>query len=229
MRTLFSLLLLFLFSFYALAQGYSNNAFLNIGLGGTSYKGDLVNQYESWGTTFNAGLLLNNKKRINGYFHLMVGSVSGDNPNYVYQQNLSATPNTYFKTSLFSLGYEIRINIMKKDFFNIYISPGIGFLRYNPKDANNVSYAQQFSTRAPNETYGNGCVMLPVKIGANYFIKSGYGIGIDMGFLNPMTDYIDNISQWGNKSGKDNLLQINLMLYVPVNIYLKNREQKKAR
>jgi hypothetical protein len=222
MRSLCITLLLSLFSVCTLAQSNSYKSFLNIGFGGTSYKGDLVNQYESWSGTFHAGILLNKKKRMNGYFHLMIGSVQGNNPYYVYNQNTLATPNTYFKTSLFSFGYELRINIIKKDFFNIYISPGIAILRYNPKDQYNVSYSQQFTTRASNENYANISVMLPIKIGANYFTPYGYGIGVDMGFLNPMTDYIDNISQWGNSSKKDNLLQINLMIYVPIKINLKN-------
>ncbi|MBC7451678.1 MAG: outer membrane beta-barrel protein [Cytophagales bacterium] len=220
MRVAFSIFILFLLSFSAVAQNTRYRPYFTFGFGGTSYRGDLTNCYESWGGTFNAGIVLNKKKRMNGYLHLMIGGVRGENPTYVYKNDPSATPNQYFKTALFSVGYELRINIIKKDFFNLYLSPGIGILRYNPKDQYNESYADQFSTRAKNETYSNVSVILPIKIGSSYFLESGYGIGIDAGFLNPMTDHIDNISQWGNRSKKDNLLQINLMLYVP----LKKRE-----
>jgi hypothetical protein len=114
------------------------------------------------------------------------------------------------------LGYEIRINILKKESFCFYVSPGISLLRFDSKDEFKNSYSNQFATRAKGEEYSNISLMLPVKVGGTYYLTNGYGIGMDAGFLNPLTDYIDNISQWGNKTKKDNLLQLNLLLYIPL-------------
>ena len=222
MRYLFVFILVVSFSTALLAQ--ENQAlqrqpvFLTLGIGGTAYRGDLAQSYGSWGGTFHAGILFSKKKRVNGCVHLMMGGVRGNNLAYVYESNATATPNRYFKTSLFSAGYELRINILKKQSYTFYISPGISILRYNPKDQFNESYSNQFTTRARNETYSNVAIMLPVRIGGTYHLPNGYGIGVDAGFLNPMTDYIDNISDWGNRKKKDNLLQLNMLLYVPLNI-----------
>jgi len=218
MRFIFLFLSCIFLNVALLAQNAENKIYLTVGMGGTSYRGDLTKRFESWGGTFHAGIVFNKKKRVNGYIHLMIGGVRGNNDSYTFQSTTTttATPNTYFKTSLFSLGYEIRINIIKKDFFTFYISPGIGLLHFTPKDEFNTSYANQLNTRAKGETYSNTALMIPIKIGATYYLPSGYGIGVDGGFLNPLTDYIDNISIWGSRKKKDNLLQLNLMLYIPI-------------
>jgi hypothetical protein len=216
MRFTFLVIGYLIFTAAACAQQKSPTLYATVGFGGTSYRGDLVNKFESWGGTFHAGLTFNKKKRVNGYIHLMVGGVRGNNDSYVFNSTETATPNTYFKTSLISIGYELRINILKRESFRLYVSPGFALLRYDPKDEYKQSYANQFSTRAKGETYSNVSLMLPIKIGGSYYLTNGYGIGLDAGFLNPLTDYIDNISQWGNKSKKDNLLQLNLLLYIPI-------------
>lgn len=205
-------------SFSSFAQSSAYHTYLTAGTGGTSYRGDLSGRYTGWTGTFHAGILLNKKKRTNGYFHLMIGGVSGQNPDYIYAGNTSATPNTFFRTALFSAGYELRINLIKKDFFNMYISPGIAFLRFNPRDEYKTAYTNQFNTRDKNETFSNVSFLFPLKIGASYYLKSGYGIGVDFGFLNPTTDYIDNISKWGNRSKKDNLMQLSMILYIPLKL-----------
>jgi len=195
---------------------------LIVGFGGTSYRGDLTNRFESWGGTFHAGLVFNKKKRINGYLHLMIGGVRGNSNSYVTnsnqtnQTNQTNQPNSYFKTSLISFGYELRINILKRKSYRLYVSPGVALLHFDPKDEYNHPLVNQLLTRAPRETYSNVALMLPTKIGGAYFLDKGYGIGCDIGFLNPLTDYIDNISQLGNRKKKDNLLQINLLLYIPL-------------
>lgn len=192
---------------------------LVVGFGGTSYRGDLTNRFESWGGTFHAGLAFNKKKRMNGFLHLMIGGVRGNSRSYVTNSNQTtqiAQPNSYFKTSLISFGYELRINVIKKQSYILYVSPGIALLRFDPKDEYNQSFSNQLLTRASGETYSNISLMLPTKIGGAYYLNKGYGIGCDIGFLNPLTDYIDNISKLGNRNKKDNLLQINLLLYIPL-------------
>lgn len=198
-----------------LAQQRSHPS-LVIGLGGTSYRGDLSNRYESWGGTFHAGLIFNKKKRVNGFIHLMIGGVRGSNDSYEFNSAQNVNPNTYFKTTFIGLGYELRINVLKKQFYSIYISPGISLFRFDCKNEYNQSFSNQFLTRANGETYSNVTLLLPIKIGASYYLKNGFGIGADLGFLNPMSDYIDNISALGNRKKKDNLAQMNVLLYIPI-------------
>jgi hypothetical protein len=223
MRSLLLISVVFLFLIFQVNCQAQDNSVrklsLIVGFGGTSYRGDLTNRFESWGGTFHAGLVFNKKKRINGYLHLMIGGVRGNSSSYVTNSNQptqTAQPNSYFKTSLISFGYELRINILKRKSYMLYVSPGVALLRFDPKDEYNQPLASQLLTRAHGETYSNVTLMLPTKIGGAYFLNKGYGIGCDIGFLNPLTDYIDNISQLGNRKKKDNLLQINLLLYIPL-------------
>jgi hypothetical protein len=59
--------------------------------------------------------------------------------------------------------------------------------------------------------------MLPTQVGAIYLLPNQWGIGIQAGLLNPLTDYLDNIKELGNRSGNDNVMQTRLLLYVPLN------------
>jgi hypothetical protein len=197
-------------------QQSSYDLYFTTGVGGTSYKGDLSSNYKSWTGTFHAGLVFNKKKRVNGYLHLMIGNVSGNNDSYIFNSSQTTTPNNYFKTSFVSFGYELRINFLKRESYLIYLSPGFGILRFNPKDEFGNSYENQFTTRAKGEEYSNISLCMPLKIGGTYYFKNSIGIGMDVGFINPLTDYIDNISKWGNTTKKDNLLQANLLIYIPL-------------
>ncbi len=217
MRYIFLFILTGFLTVDSTAQVQGNNLSLVLGFGGTSYRGDLSQSFQSWGGTFHAGILFNKKKRTNGYIHFMLGGVRGNNPSYTYNDTATTTPNNYFKTSLFSVGYELRIHILKRASYSLYLSPGVALLRYNPKDEYNNPYSDQFATRARGEEYNNIALMFPIKIGGAYYLQNGCGIGVDAGFLNPMTDYIDNISDWGNRKKKDNLMQINLLLYISIN------------
>ena len=221
MRYVCLVIIIVFFNTITQAQLQSKNIILTLGFGGTSYRGDLTQSFESWGGTFHAGVLFNKKKRVNGFIHLMMGGVRGNNPSYTF--SAAATPNHYFKTSLFSVGYELRIHIIKKESYCLFVSPGISILRFNPKDEYNNPYSGQLATRAKGEEYSNIALMLPIKIGGAYYMPNGYGIGMDFGFLNPMTDYIDNISDWGNRKKKDNLMQLNLLLYIPIKTNSKDK------
>lgn len=98
----------------------------------------------------------------------------------------------------------------------IYISQGLGLIRYEPKDENNEPLQKKFDTRASNETYNNVSLMLPTQAGINYILKNGYGVGLQAGWLNPQTDYIDNISQWGNRQKNDNTFLVRFAFMVPL-------------
>ena len=58
--------------------------------------------------------------------------------------------------------------------------------------------------------------MLPTQVGANYFFKNTMGVGLQVGVLNPQTDYLDNISQLGNLENNDKVLSIRLMLIISI-------------
>jgi hypothetical protein len=108
------------------------------------------------------------------------------------------------------------VHLLKYKGFMVYVSQGIGLIRYEPKDAQNNKLLNNFSSRASNEAYSNVSAMLPTQAGVNYVLSNGYGIGFQTGWLNLQNDYIDNISQWGTRQKKDNALWYRFTLMVPL-------------
>lgn len=192
---------------------------LFIGLGSGHYRGDLGNQFGSGQALFNIGIKLNNNKKLNGNFSLNIGSISGNELDYTFDDDsgISTNPNTYFKTTFFSINYEAQYNIVDKKKFKLYLSQGIGVLRFIPRDEFENDLSDNTESRSLNETYRNLAVMLPTSIGIKYILPNNMGIGFQSGFYNSLTDYLDNISVWGQNDGNDNILNFRLHLYVPVN------------
>jgi hypothetical protein len=211
--------------FTPIPQKKEVSKFLELGVSPLSYKGDLSRGYEKWTSAFNLGLKRNNKKTWNGHFNLMVGSVTGQNINYTFES--SATPNNFFKATLVSLNYDLQYNIIKKDNFILYVSQGIGLMRFITRDEDNNDFADQFSTRAKNETYNNITLILPHHIGIIYLFKNNYGAGFQLGRLTPTTDYLDNISQLSSYKKPDNIFAFRFSFYAPLS-YKEQKEIKQA-
>jgi hypothetical protein len=192
--------------------------FLELGISANAYKGDLSGSYQKWTPAFHAGLKLNFKKRLNSHINLAIGSVSGENLDYPVSTEISPapTPNIYFKTSFVAVNYDLQIHLLKYKGFMVYVSQGIGLIRYEPKDAENNKLLDNFSTRASNESYSNVSAVLPTQMGVNYILSNGYGIGFQAGWLNLQNDYIDNISLWGTRQKKDNALLYRFTFMVPL-------------
>jgi hypothetical protein len=205
------------------ARGQTSEAkqvsrFLEIGVSANAYRGDLGTKNSKWSSAFQAGLKLNFKKRFNSHFNLAIGSITGQNPEYEFEstEGITATPNLFFKTNFIAVNYDLQIHLLKYKGIMVYVSQGIGLIRYEPKDAENQSLGDKFDSRVANETYGNVSLLLPTQAGVNYIFNNGYGVGIQTGWLNPQTDYLDNISQWGNRKKKDNALWVRFVFMVPL-------------
>lgn len=192
--------------------------FLEIGVSANAYRGDLGITSPKWSSAFQAGLKLNFKKRLNSHFNLAIGSITGQNPEYRFEatDGTPATPNLFFKTSFIAANYDLQLHLLKYKGIMMYVSQGIGLIRYVPKDAENRSLGDNFDSRVANETYGNVSLLLPTQAGVNYVFRNGYGVGLQAGWLNPQTDYLDNISQWGNRKKKDNVLMVRFAFMVPL-------------
>ncbi|CAA9320668.1 MAG: hypothetical protein AVDCRST_MAG56-6942 [uncultured Cytophagales bacterium] len=191
---------------------------LEVGVAANAYRGDLATKYQKWSSAFQLGLKLNGKKRLNGHFNLGIGTVTGQNPDYQYTgaEAQPATPNVYFKTSYVSLNYDLQVNLVKSRHWIAYLSQGAGLFRFSPKDERNQALAGQLDTRAEEESYNNITVLLPTQAGVTYLFDNGYGVGMQSGWLNPQNDYLDNISQWGNRSKKDNVLSFRFSFVAPI-------------
>ncbi|MFL5730768.1 MAG: hypothetical protein ACJ75J_14870 [Cytophagaceae bacterium] len=217
----------FLLPFFCMAQTMPpvqttpSDKYVELGISATAYKGDLNHSYEKFSSCFHLNIhFKKTDRRINPYLGFMIGNVTGQNPTYsVTDSDTSAatpSPNKFFKTSLFSANFGLLISLVRKENFNLYIGQGLGVMRLNPKDADNKSLADQFNTRSDNEVYNNFTFMLPTFAGMTYRFKNDYRVGFQAGWLNPTTDYIDNISVWGSNPKKDNILSYKFSFYIPL-------------
>lgn len=193
---------------------------LEMGISANGYRGDLSAKYQGWGPAFQLGLKLNTKKRLNGHFNLGIGTITAQNPAYEFSgsDEQTATPNLFAKTSFLSLNYDLQVNLVKTRHWIVYLSQGAGLIRFQPRDEKKISLQSQFGTRPGEENYNNVTILLPTQAGAIYLFGNGYGVGVQSGWLNPQTDYLDNISQWGNRSKKDNILSLRFSFLAPLTI-----------
>lgn len=185
---------------------------LSVGITPLSYTGDLNSAYTKWGAGFTTSLILNRAKRVNGEFQFNYGTVWGNNPNYPTQ----GITNNYFKSHFFTLGYQLRINLLSKENYKLYFSPGISLFRFNPKDQEGNNLKDDISTRENNEEYSNVSLALPIKIGGMYFLNNGMGISYEFGWYNPTTDYLDNISNLGTRERNDNIMFHKISVLFPL-------------
>lgn len=214
LTSLFTLLLCTIGSYSLQAQ--QPLSFVHAGFSMNQYRGDLQADYPGFTGSLQLGIQLNRSKRFNGSLTIGYGTISGQNSQYRFYGDETATPNRFFSSSFFSVQYDLHLNLLKKRQYLLYLSQGLGLFRYQPEDDRGRSLQDRFETRPSNETYGNSAVMLPTKIGALYLLPNQWGVGLEAGYLNPLSDYLDNISLWGNDSGNDNVLQLQLRVYVPL-------------
>jgi hypothetical protein len=217
MKTLFGLLVVLLLP-VSEVSGQSDNSYVQIGMGPESYFGDLRTGSGKWRMQINFGLLFNKKKRLNGSVQLTVGSVTGQSDSREFNGTPDITPNTYFKTNLFALNYELHYNIIRNEFWKIYLGQGFGLMFFTPKDQFGGNLRDQADTREAGESYGSVTVILPTKLGLIYFLPNAYGLGFETGIYNTFSDYIDNVSAWGDHSGYDNIWYFKFSLNIPVRL-----------
>jgi hypothetical protein len=217
-KTTFFVLLLLFSSITSFAQDRKlPTRFVELGVSTNSYKGDLSHSYSEWSNAVHVGILFNKAKRINGHFNLMVGSAVAQNPNYFFDDGSDPqpTPNEYAKIKLFAFNFDLHVNLYKKNNFIVYLYQGLGLARFDPRDTENKKLQDQLNTRAQGETYSNISFMLPHGLGALYVTKPGFGIGFQAGFLNTTSDFLDNVSKWGDRDKNDNILSYKMTVYIP--------------
>ena len=212
------IVLIFVFStFTAFSQTTMPNRFVEIGFSTNSYKGDLSHSYNQWANGIHVGILFNKKKRLNGHLNLMMGSAIAQNSNYFFDDgsNPQPTPNNYARILMVAINYDVHVNLYKKHNLIVYLYQGIGLLRFDPRSSDNKSLINNLTTRPANETYSNICIFLPHGIGALYVSKLGFGVGMQAGFYNTISNHLDNVALWGNRNKNDNILSYKMTVYIP--------------
>ncbi|MFN6944905.1 MAG: hypothetical protein ACK4ND_08135 [Cytophagaceae bacterium] len=206
-------------TFYSFSQENSTKLptrFLEIGYSANSYRGDLNPNFHQWTSAFHLGLKLNYKERLNGHVNFMAGSVVGQNHDFSFTDSRDPRPVNYFRTSILSLNYDLQFHIIKTPRFMLYLSQGIGAFRFIPRNEEGEDLSLKTNTRARNEEYANIALFFPSNIGAIYLFPNHFGAGFQIGFMNPTTDYIDNLSQLSNNQRKDNVMMAKFLFLIPL-------------
>lgn len=210
----------------ALSQQYPT--FLSVGTGPVAYKGDLNDRYDKWGTSLQLSVFLNKKKRTNGEFNISVGQLSGQNKDYTFDGVIEddVKINTFFITNFTAISYNLHVNFVSMTKLKIYCGLGVGLIRFNPKNLDDDNLLDIPETRLPDESYVNTVFALPLQLGFYYYLVNGFGVGFQANIMNSQTDYLDNISQLGNRTKKDNILSYKFNLLIP--IHFKASEKKEV-
>ena len=170
--------------------------------GGSAYMGDL-NQYNPLKVS---GIALGAfvQRNFNGYVSAKInytfGQISGaDNASSNAQQRLR---NLSFTTQLNEVALIGEFNFMKyipkigENQWTPYIYLGIGGVGYNPQ----TTYQGQKYDLRPLETegeskpYSNIAATFPYGVGVKYNIAGAWNLSADIGYRNPSTDYLDDVS-----------------------------------
>lgn len=186
------------------------------GVSVNAYNGDL-SSFEKYTSSFHVGVQMNRKHRLNGNLNIGFGSINGEDRDFSFESDETPAPipNKFFRTSFFYINYDLHYNIIKKKNLILYLSQGIGLMHFTPEDSEGNSLADKKSTREEEETYRKETFILPTSLGVLYILPNQYGISLQGGFYNTLTDYLDNISSLGEK-GNDNIMGIRFAFYVPV-------------
>lgn len=189
-----------------------------LGIGPVSYSGDLGKAYSGSSLLFTAGIKFNKDKKLNGNVKISIGSVTGQELDYTTVDNtgVPATPNTFFKSTFIGLNYEAHFNFINKENIKVYLSQGIGLFRFDPRDEEDNRLTDLPDTRPIGESYRNVVIQLPTQLGAKYYLPNDFAIGVQVGFINPITDHLDNLAIWGNKNGNDNILSFQFQIHAPL-------------
>ena len=199
------------------AGSLSFPAHLNVGISHNAYRGDLGNGYQSGGLAVNLSYIFSHSKKLHGGLHAALGTfsgyeLSGTSPDF----GAEVLPNTYFRSSFVSVHYSLQYDIIRRERWLLHVRQGLGIMRFNPKDEFGNALPDNPETRAENENYGTAAAVFPMQAGINYYLPNRLGIVLKVGWLNTTTDYLDNISQLGDKANNDNVLQMILQVQVPL-------------
>lgn len=214
--------------FFHCVFGQELPSFLLFGAGfeAVRYSGDIVSGSRSW-ERFNAvgklSFTLENYKVISPYIQFGFGSFSAQNREL--NQVTPFAPNRYVYTRFqyLSLGPKIRFKRWKKVY--PYLIPTIGILFFDPLDQDFNSYVNQDRTRAEGEEYNTSVFIFPLLMGVHLRLHEHFHLSFQYQFYGITTDYIDNISELGEKSGNDRLSGICINFYISPGIMKKRSRE----
>ena len=181
--------------------------FLVVGANALAYKGSLQESYSRWTPGLQVGIRFQKRKIVNGMISATFGKLIGEDRAYQKPSRFEdqIQPVSKFQTSFFSLQYEAQVLLLKYYGFRIFASQGIGLFRFTPEDWDGNSLFEKDRTRNKGESYSKNSLQFPTQIGVQYWFPNQMGFGFQVGWLNTVTNYIDNMSDLSTNDVKDNV------------------------
>ncbi|MGM0580461.1 MAG: hypothetical protein ACQETL_07265 [Bacteroidota bacterium] len=205
-------LISFLLAFSVSGQDSTFSKFAGISFGTSIPKTDLEPSYKKPGVQLSAFMQFTPNRWLNVGIWLSTGEVQSENREVRFFDQSEFQINDFARTSYQSLHVEPSLHLIKKLNYSVYLSQGFGFMRFAVFDRDNNNLANQLDSRSQGEDYSNFTVLLPTTLNAYYFLPNDFGLHLKTGWLNPQTDYLDNISTFGNPDNNDNLFIIQLSI-----------------
>jgi len=193
---------------------------LEIGFAANALKGDLNPDYQSFQPSFLISYRFYSEKRVNGRFQFTYGNLVIQNLNPPFKeisQDELLFPVSYVKTRFFGLHYEAIVRIVEYEGLRVGIAQGIGTMRFDPQDINGNSLIDRNATRAKGEEYNNISLFFPSSLMISYLMKDKLLISGQLGWMNPVTDYLDNLGELAEESTRDNALSIRVSFGIFLN------------
>lgn len=183
-----------------------------------SYKGSLSSTYAKWTPAYQIGIRFEKKKRINGMISICFGSVIGEDRNYKVPSgtNSNITPVNKFETTFTGIQYDARILLFHYKSFRFFMSQGLGLMRFTPKDWDGNNLTTRDRTRKQGESYNSTSLMFPTQIAMMVNFQNGMAIGFQAGWVNTLTNYLDNMDQLSSSGNGDNMAMYKVQFFVPL-------------
>lgn len=206
--SLLLLLLLLIFSkSYAQKEKVAGKKYIILGTSAVAYKGSLSSAYIRWTPAFQFGVQFQKKRLLNGRFLFSMGQFIGEGRDYSLPSGSAENlvPVNRFKTNFISLAYELQVLLFEYKSLRITASQGIGLFRFIPKDWDDNILSERDRTRKQGESYSPITLSFPTQLGIRYLFPNEMGIGIQAGWYNTQSKYLDNMSELANNNQRDNV------------------------
>jgi hypothetical protein len=192
--------------------------FLSAGFSAVAYKGSLQSSYLRWTPAYQAGMLMERRKLLSGYFGIGFGAYTGEDRSYRLpakaDQNLQ--PAAAFEGSFFTLHYEARFLLFRYRGFRVQACQGIGLFRFTVKDREGSRLSEKPRSRASGEEYSQNSFFFPTSVMLQYRFKNNIGLGFQAGWFNNSSAYLDNMSQLSLNENRDNLAACRFHFFLPL-------------
>jgi OmpA-OmpF porin, OOP family len=211
---IFTTLILFLSTFLAFSQKTSILNKIEVGgmIGASNYQGDLTKsslQLVFPATGWHVGGLarynVTDKFALRG--NIIYGMIKGADS--YSSDNIFKERNWSFTSNILEISGMVEYFILGKPRFNSsgigirYLTPylftGIGFTNAPAK----LKYPARDNARFPESGDKDSFISVPIGIGVKWSIADNVNLGIEMGYRNTFSDYLDNVSINGKSGNSD--------------------------